>query len=136
VVLPKLAAFFLNVLNTQPELRSLLHVAGFELPEAQKLIREHLSPIFDTVCAYFKRASDRGAICKVDPQLAAFGLLGAVSIHHLLREEFNSRDGSQTPAQAPPVDRPEHYAGLWLHGLMPHPRFTMDPCDEAVSASI
>src|ERR1700758_370836 len=47
VVLPKVVAFFLNILNTQPELRSLLHVAGFELPEAQKMIREHFWPIFD-----------------------------------------------------------------------------------------
>jgi AcrR family transcriptional regulator len=132
VVLPKLVAFFLNVLNTQPELRSLLHVAGFELPEAEKLIRDHLSPIFDTICAYFKRGSAREAICKIDPQLAAFGLLGAVSVHHLLRVLFNSREGSQAPA----ADRPELYVNLWLHGLMPDPQFTMDPCDDAVSASV
>jgi AcrR family transcriptional regulator len=132
VVLPKLVAFFLNVLNTQPELRNLLHVAGFELPEAQKLIREHLSPIFDTVCAYFKRSSAREAICKIDPQLAAFGLLGAVSVHHLLRVIFKSREDSQAPA----ADRPELYVTLWLHGLMPQPQFTMDPCDDAVSASL
>jgi AcrR family transcriptional regulator len=132
VVLPKLVAFFLNVLDTQPELRSLLHVAGFELPEAQRLVREHLSPIFDTICAYFKRSSAREAIGKIDPQLAAFGLLGAVSIHHLLPVVFASREGSQAPSAV----RPEHYVSLWLHGLMPHTQFTMDPCDDVVSASI
>jgi AcrR family transcriptional regulator len=132
VVLPKLVAFFLNVLNAQPELRNLLHVAGFELPEAQKLIREHLSPMFDAVCAYFKRSSARGAIRKINPQLAAFGLLGAVSVHHLLRVIFTSREDSRTPA----ADRPDLYVTLWLHGLLPQPQFTMDPCDDAVSASL
>jgi hypothetical protein len=87
--------------------------------------------MFDTVCAYFKRSSAREAISKVDPQLAAFGLLGAVSLHHLLREVFTSRDGSQAPA----ADQPEHYVSLWLHGLMPHRQFTLDSCDDAVSAS-
>lgn len=132
VVLPKLVAFFLNILNTQPELRSLLHVAGFELPEAQKLIREHFGPIFDTLCAYFKRSSAREAISQIDPQLAAFGLLGAVSAHHLLRAVFTSREDSQAPA----ADRPELYVSLWLHGLMPQPQFTMDPSDDAISASL
>ncbi len=132
VVLPKLVAFFLNVLNAQPELRNLLHVAGFELPEAQKLIREHLSPMFDAVCAYFKRSSARGVIRKINPQLAAFGLLGAVSVHHLLRVIFTSREDSRTPA----ADRPDLYVTLWLHGLLPQPQFTMDPCDDAVSASL
>lgn len=131
VVLPKLVAFFLNLLNSQPELRSLLHVAGFELPEAQKLIREHFSPIFDTVCAYFKRSSAREVICEIDPQIATFGLLGAVSAHHLLRAIFTSREGSK----ASDADRPELFVSLWLHGLMPHSRFTMDPCDDAVSVS-
>ena len=132
VVLPKLVAFFLNVLNTQPELRSLLHVAGFELPEAQKLIREHFWPIFDTLCAYFKRSSAREAICKIDPQLAAFGLLGVISAHHLLREVFAFKEGSQAPV----ADGSELYVSLWLHGLMPQPQFTMDPCDDAVSVSL
>ena len=132
VVLPKLVAFFLNVLNTQPELRNLLHVAGFELPEAQRLIREHLCPIFDTLCAYFKRSSAREAIARIDPQLAVFGLLGAVSAHHLLRAVFTSREDSQAPA----ADRPELYVSLWLHGLMPQSQFTMDPCDDAVSVSL
>lgn len=132
VVLPKLVAFFLNVLNTQPELRSLLHVAAFELPEAHKLIREHFWPIFDTLCAYFKRSSAREAIRTIDPQLAAFGLLGVVSAHHLLREVFTFKEGSQAPVK----DRSELYVSLWLHGLMPRPQFTMDPCDDAVSASL
>jgi AcrR family transcriptional regulator len=132
VVLPKLVAFYLNVLNSQPELRSLLHVASFELPEAQKLIREHFSPIFDIVCAYFKRSSAREAICKIDPQIAAFGLLGAVSAHQMLSVIFPSREGSQALV----ADRPELFVSLWLHGLMPHPQFTMDNCDDAVSVSL
>jgi AcrR family transcriptional regulator len=44
VVVPLLVTFLLDNLNHQPDLRRLLHVAAFEVPESNKMIREHLGP--------------------------------------------------------------------------------------------
>lgn len=41
IVLPRVVIFILHVLDTQPELQHLLHVAGFELPESRKTIQDH-----------------------------------------------------------------------------------------------
>jgi AcrR family transcriptional regulator len=130
VVLPKIVAFLLNVLNTQPELRSLLHVARFELPEAQRIIQEHVGPIFDALCGYFKRSVDREAICNIEPELAALGLLGVVSAHHLFREVFK---GSQRVTEE---NRTDAYVNLWLYGLVPQSQFSMQSCDDVVSATL
>src|SRR5271165_4847570 len=115
VVVPLLVTFLLDNLNHQPDLRRLLHVAAFELPESNKMIREHLGPIFDMVCAYFKRCGEKGTMRQVEPSLATLGLVGAVSAHHGLCLLFTEGE--------PPY--PNHqqalsaYAVLWLNGLLP-----------------
>src|ERR1700723_2205378 len=70
IVVPLLVAFLLDHLNRQPQLHRLLHVAAFELPEAHQMIREHLGPIFDMVCAYFKRCAEKGTMRAIDASLA------------------------------------------------------------------
>jgi AcrR family transcriptional regulator len=130
VVLPKIVSFLLNVVDTQPELLSLLQVARFERPEAQKMIREHTGPIFDTLCAYFKRSSDREAISKIEPELAVLGLLGAVSAHRLFREAFANKR-TQKGDQENSTDA---YVSLWLHGLIPQSQFTVESCEDAIPA--
>ncbi len=115
IVVPLLVAFLLDNLNSQPQLRRLLHVAAFELPESNQMIREHLGPIFDMVCAYFKRCAEKGTMRNVEPSLATLGLMGAVTAHHSLCLLFTEGD--------PPY--PNHqqalsaYAVLWLNGLLP-----------------
>jgi AcrR family transcriptional regulator len=115
VVVPLLVAFLLDNLNSQPQLRRLLHVAAFELPESNKMIREHLGPIFDMVCAYFKRCAEKGTMRKVEPSLATLGLMGAVTAHHGLCLLFTERE--------PPYPNDQQalsaYAVLWLNGLLP-----------------
>jgi AcrR family transcriptional regulator len=115
VVLPKIVAFVLNVLTSQPELQNLLRVAGFELPGSQAMIREHFGPLFDTLCAYFKRSADHDVICRVEPTLAALGLLGSVFAHHLFCRVFASEPSISTD----PGDAAAAYASVWLRGLMP-----------------
>lgn len=131
MVLPKIAAFFLNVLTTQPELQSLLHVASFELPEAQRMIRDHVGPLFDTLCGYFKRCADREAICSIEPQCVALGLLGAVSAHRLFREAFsgNYNLGEDAARYA------DAYASLWLRGLAPYSQVRMNRCEDPVAVA-
>jgi AcrR family transcriptional regulator len=97
-----------------PQLHRLLHVAAFELPQADKMIREHLGPIFDMVCAYFKRCGEKGTMRKVEPSLATLGLIGAVTAHHGLCLLFTEREPPYTNDQQALA-----YALLWLNGLLP-----------------
>jgi AcrR family transcriptional regulator len=130
VVVPLLVTFLLDNLNHQPDLRRLLHVAAFELPESNKMIREHLGPIFDMVCAYFKRCAERGTMRRVEPSLATLGLVGAVSAHHGLCLLFTGHE--------PPYPSDEQalsaYVVLWLNGLLPGREALAPPAVEANAA--
>jgi AcrR family transcriptional regulator len=115
IVVPRLVSFLLDNLNHQPQLRRLLHVAAFELPESDKMIREHLGPIFDMVCAYFKRCAEKGTVRNVEPSLATLGLMGAITAHQGWSKLFTGRE-------APYADDHQAlsaYAVLWLNGLLP-----------------
>ena len=131
VVLPKLVSFFIQILKTQPELQSLLHVAGFELPETRRVIWEHFGPIFESLCAYFKRSADSKTIASIEPELAALGLLGAVSAHQLLRKGLTrkalpEKDGGQEI---------QGFVNLWLHGVAPRLEPQTKPIEKAVGAA-
>src|SRR5271165_920124 len=110
IVVPLLVAFILENLKNQPDLRRLLHVAAFELPEADQMIREHLGPIFDMVCAYFRRCADKGMMRNVEPSLATLGLLGAITAHHGLCLLFTGKE----PPYASDEQALSAYAVLWL----------------------
>ncbi len=77
VVLPMLVDFLVKEISEDTELMRLLYVAGFELPGAERIFREHLGPIFDAVNAYFSRCATRGVICDLEPTFATLGLAGA-----------------------------------------------------------
>ena len=51
VIVPMLASFMVENISEHPELMRLLYVARFELPGADRMFREHLGPIFDSVNA-------------------------------------------------------------------------------------
>lgn len=112
VIVPMLVEFVVENMSQHPELMRLLYVAAFELPGVERVFREHLGPIFDTVNAYFGRCAARGAIGDMEPTLATLGLAGAVSAHHNLHQLFTGRDlPSDVQALAPA------YAQLWLNAL-------------------
>jgi AcrR family transcriptional regulator len=115
IVVPLLVSFLLDNLNHQPQLRRLLHVAAFELPESDKMIREHLGPIFDMVCAYFKRCAEKGTMRNVEPSLATLGLMGAITAHQGWSKLFTGREAPYTDDQ----QALSAYAVLWLNGLLP-----------------
>jgi AcrR family transcriptional regulator len=122
VVLPQVVMFVLNVLVTQPELRHLLHVAAFELPESDRMIQDQLGPIFDLLVAYFKRAAERQTIRDIDPMLATLGLVGVVVTHQASRTLFtrtrlSDHDSNQEIAA---------YVDLCLHGLQFVPARTLN----------
>ena len=116
IVLPMLVDFLVENISHDLELVRLLYVAGFELPGARRMFREHLGPIFDAVNAYFDRCAARGAICAPEPGFATLGLAGAVSAHCNLVELFAGEErplNTQTLAPA--------YAQFWLNALRAHP---------------
>jgi len=88
VVVPKVVRLLVNVLTSQAELQLLLYVATIELSEANEMIREHLGPIFDLLCGYFKRSMALGNIKDIEPSVAVFSLVGIVAAHYSLSEIF------------------------------------------------
>jgi AcrR family transcriptional regulator len=113
IVLPMVITFVVNTLTKQPELQHLLHVAGFELPEADEMIRGHLGPIFDVLCAYFKRSAEKGTVRPVEPALAVLSLLGTVVANQGIRERYNKKSSPQTDIEQSIAE----YACICLHGL-------------------
>jgi AcrR family transcriptional regulator len=114
VVIPKAIAFVLDALIAQPELQDLLHVARFELPEADKIIRDQLGPIFDALSAYFKKSADKGSLRSVEPALAVCGLIGTLTAHKKLRELFSSESCFHTDPQQAIAE----YVSFCLYGLI------------------
>ena len=60
VIVPMLSKFLLEKVFEQPDLMRLLYVAGFEVPGADRMVREHLGPIFDVIHGYFERCAAKG----------------------------------------------------------------------------
>ena len=131
IVVPLLVGFLLDNLNHQPQLRRLLHVAAFELPESDKMIREHLGPIFDMVCAYFKRCAEKGTMRNVEPSLATLGLMGAITAHQGWSKLFTGREAPYANEQ----QALSAYAVLWLNGLLPGTEVAAAAAGEMVRAS-
>jgi AcrR family transcriptional regulator len=112
IILPMLVEFLVENISDDPDLMRLLCVAGFELPGAERIFREHLGPIFDCVNAYFARCAARGLISALEPTFATLGLAGAVSAHRNLHQLFTSdRRPLDLHALAPA------YAQFWLNAL-------------------
>jgi len=114
VVLPMLVQFLVENISEDSELVRLLYVAGFELPGADRMFREHLGPIFDSVNAYFARCAARGSIRALEPAFATLGLAGAVSAHRNLRELFAGHGKGKT---AETQTLAPAYAQFWLNAL-------------------
>jgi AcrR family transcriptional regulator len=116
IVVPMLVGFVVENTSQQPELMRLLYVAGFELPGADHMLREHLGPIFDAVNAYFSRCAARGAIPDdFDPTIATLGLASTVGAHQNLHQLFTGHDVPWNPQEAAPA-----YARFWLNALRHH----------------
>jgi AcrR family transcriptional regulator len=115
IVVPRIVSFLLNSLAEQPELHRLLHVAAFELPGADKVIREYLGPIFDAVSAYFQRCVEKGVIHRVAASLPTLGILGMVSAYSSLHQLIG---GCESPFQSLEEEAAAH-AELWLRALAP-----------------
>ena len=116
IVLPMLVEFLVKEISEDSELMRLLYVASFEFPGAERMVRDHVGPIFDAVNAYFSRCAARGAICELEPTFATLGLAGAVSAHRNLHQLFTGRDLPAAVESFAPA-----YAQFWLNALRKQP---------------
>jgi AcrR family transcriptional regulator len=117
LVVPQIVEFILRSLAEQPELYRLLHVAAFELPGADQVIREHLGPIFDALTSYFRRCAERGVIHPVAASLPTFGILGTVIAYSNLHPLVG---GCELPFRSE-GERTMAFAELWLRALATRP---------------
>jgi AcrR family transcriptional regulator len=131
VVVPKIVAFLLRTLAQQPDLHRLLHVAVFELPGADKVIREYLGPIFDAVNAYFERCVGRQVIPTVAPSLPTLGILGTVVTHASL---YSLLTGNESPFLSLDEEAAA-CAELWLRALIPD-RLQASPSSDGTTTPV
>ena len=92
VIVPMLTEFLLENFFVSPELVRLVFVAGFEVPGADHMVREHLGPYFDIIHGYFERCAAKGLIRDVEPSVATLSLAGVVSAHQNLYRLFTDRE--------------------------------------------
>ena len=83
-----IVSFITESMFQRPELMRLLYVAGFELAGANRLLGQHLGPIFDAINSYFLRCARKGLIDDFDPVMATLGIAGAVGAHYTLQPYF------------------------------------------------
>jgi AcrR family transcriptional regulator len=113
VVVPMLSKFLLEKIFDQPDLLRLLYVAGFEVPDADRMVREHLGPIFDVIHAYFERCAAKGRIGEVQASMATLSLAGIVSAHQNLQQLFTGKKLDWKAEQSAPL-----YADFLLNALV------------------
>ena len=112
VIVPMLSKFLLEKVFEQPDLLRLLYVAGFEVPGADRMVREHLGPIFDVVHGYFERCAAKGLIGDVEASMATLSLAGIVSAHQNLYHLFTGKQLEWKIQQSAPA-----YADFLLNAL-------------------
>ena len=112
IIVPLLAKFLVENIFDRPDLVRLLYVAGFEVPGAERMLREYLGPIFDVIHGYFERCSAKGLIRGVEPTMATLSLAGIVSAHQNLYQLFTGKKLNWNAEQSAPV-----YADFLLNAL-------------------
>jgi AcrR family transcriptional regulator len=112
VIVPMLAQFLLEKIFDQPDLMRLLYVAGFELPGADRMVQEHLGPIFDVIQGYFARCAAKGWIGDIEASMATLSLAGIVNAHRNLHQLFTGKQLDWKAEQYIPV-----YADFLLNAL-------------------
>jgi AcrR family transcriptional regulator len=96
-VIPMIVSFITESMFQRPELMRLLYVAGFELAGANRLLGQHLGPIFDAINSYFHRCARKGLIDDFDPVMATLGIAGAVGAHYTLQPYFSEVQDHKIP---------------------------------------
>lgn len=130
VTVPLLAEFLLENFFGRPELLRLIFVAGFEVPGADRTVREYLGPFFDIIHGYFERCAARGLIRDIEPSIATLSLAGVMSAHRNFYRVFTEQDLDWNLEKSVPV-----YADFLLGALGHWPASRVGPAEPECRAA-
>ncbi len=115
-VFPLLFEFIITVAFYHSELMRLLQFSALELrPGAERVFRDELGPLFDSVTAYLERCVERGAIRPVDTFMTTVALVTTVTAHGGLHDLLT---GNTLPF-ATSQEAITAYSNFWLTALVP-----------------
>lgn len=116
VALPRFVKLLVDIIQQQPETLRLLYVSLFELDDgSEKLIRNHLLPLFESSREYLSRCVAKGLLRDVEPVIATLSLLASVAAQHELQPLVTSESypaaGTEQAITA--------LTTFWLKALLP-----------------
>jgi AcrR family transcriptional regulator len=115
-ILPGIVSLLVDTFQQQPETIRLLYVSLFELEDgAERILRRHLSQVFDPVQRYLARCVAKGSIRNLEPGVAAVGLAASVAAHQNLHQMLSVDEGPYTSPEAAVAI----YSNFWMKALVP-----------------
>jgi TetR/AcrR family transcriptional regulator len=111
-VVPLIVTFLVDIVVQQPQLLRLLYVAANEMHGSERMFREHLGPIFDSVNTYFGRCVAKGIVNNLDPSMVTLGMAAAIATHSSLHQLFAYKD-----LRCNPEETARGHSRLWLNAI-------------------
>jgi len=114
VVLPEVIGLFVDISTFSPELVRLIAVAFMELRgQAESVCREHLSPVFSSICAYLTKNMQDGRIRNLNPAIATV----AIALTVMAQPEISKVVDDRSFAGLGRREAASLYSEFWLHAL-------------------
>jgi AcrR family transcriptional regulator len=114
--LPGIIALLVETVRHQPETIRLLYVSLFELDHgSERVLRKHLSILFEPVREYLTRCASKGLIRDLEPGVATLGLAASVAAHQNLQSMFSEDE----PVHANTDEAIAAYTDFWMKALVP-----------------
>lgn len=115
VVVPELVELFVDISTFSPELVRLIVVAFIELRgKAESVCREHLSPVFSSICSYFSKNMEDGRIRNLNPAIVT----AAIALTVMARPEISKFVDDGGFAMLGGREAAVLYSEFWLQALV------------------
>jgi len=114
--LPGIVSMLVETVQHQPEMVRLLYLSLFEQEHgAERMLRKHLSPLFEPVREYFSRCASKGLIRNLEPGVAALGLVASVAAHQGLHPVLTNEEAAFSSTD----EAIAAYTEFWTKALVP-----------------
>jgi AcrR family transcriptional regulator len=114
--LPGIIALLVETVRHQPETIRLLYVSLFELDHgSERVLRKHLTVLFEPVRDYLTRCASKGLIRNLEPGVATMGLAASVAAHENLQSMLTEEDSLHTNTD----EAIAVYTDFWMKALVP-----------------
>jgi AcrR family transcriptional regulator len=114
--LPGIIALLVETVRYQPETIRLLYVSLFELDHgSERVLRKHLSILFEPVREYLTRCASKGLIRDLEPGVATLGLAASVAAHQNLQSMLSENE----TVHANTDEAIAAYTDFWMKALVP-----------------